>query len=167
MSEYNADNQSAENQLESLPSDTSGQSSGVLIQASWRGPLPPPDILRQYDELLPGVAERILVMSENAQQHERNMERDASDRENKVLDLADKVVSNDASQGRRGQWFAFVIALLGIVIGALLIAIDKAGFGLAVIFTPLAGLVGVFVYGTRARSAERRRNAGGQPTEEE
>lgn len=84
-----------------------------------------------------------------------------------MLGLADKVVSNDASQSRRGQWFAFVIALLGIVIGALLIAIDKAGFGLAVIFTPLAGLVGVFVYGTQARSAERRRNAANPPPEEE
>ena len=167
MSECDAGNQPAENQLESLSSGAAGQSSRVLIQASWRGPLPPPDILRRYDELLPGAAERILVMSENAQQHEINLEREASDRENKVLELADKVVSNDASQSRRGQWFAFVIALLGIVIGALLIAIDKAGFGLAVIFTPLAGLVGVFVYGTQARSAERRRNAANRPPEEE
>ena len=167
MNEHDADNPPAENQLENLPADASRQSSGVLVQASWRGPLPPPNILRQYDELLPGIAERILVMSENAQQHEFNLERDASDRENKVLELADKVVSNDASQGRRGQWFAFVIALLGIVVGALLIAIDKAGFGLAVIFTPLAGLVGVFVYGTQARSAERRRNVANRLPEEE
>ena len=167
MNEHDADNQPAENQLERRTADASGQSSGVLVQASWRGPLPPPNILGRYDEVLPGAAERILVMSENLHQHELNMERDASDRENKVLDLADKALSNDASQGRRGQWFAFVIALLGIVVGALLIAIDKAGFGMAVIFTPLAGLVGVFVYGTQARSAERRRNAGrGAPEEE-
>ena len=166
MSEYSVDNQSAENQLESPSSDASGQLLGVRVRTSWRGPLPPPDILRQYDAVAPGVGERILAMSENAQQHRINLEREASDRENKVLGLADKVVSNDASQSRRGQWFAFVIALLGIVIGALLIAIDEAGFGLAVIFTPLAGLVGVFVYGTRARRAEHRRNSAYLPEEE-
>jgi LPXTG-motif cell wall-anchored protein len=45
------------------------------------GPLPPPDILSQYDTIVPGAAERILQMAEKEQQHrfdcEKKVERSA------------------------------------------------------------------------------------------
>jgi uncharacterized membrane protein len=34
------------------------------------GPLPPPDIARQYEDILPGFTERTLVMAEKSQDHE-------------------------------------------------------------------------------------------------
>jgi uncharacterized membrane protein len=38
----------------------------VDISQSWSAPLPPPDVLAGYERLLPGAAERILLMAETA-----------------------------------------------------------------------------------------------------
>lgn len=38
------------------------------------GPLPPPDDLHRYDQLLPGAAQRIIVMAETEQRHRISME---------------------------------------------------------------------------------------------
>lgn len=76
-----------------------------------------------------------------------------------TLSLADKTLTSDVSQSKRGLWFAFISTLLGIASGTFLIVLDKEVMGLAVILTPLAALAGLFVYGTESRKAERRRNA--------
>lgn len=157
--------QTAKNQPEVSSPDASGQQSSVLFQASWSGPLPPPGILQQYDTVAPGAANRILVMAENVQQHKIDLEKAASAREDKTLSLADKTLTNDAAQSKWGLWFAFIIALLGISVGAWLISIDKAVFGLATIIAPLASLAGLFVYGTESRKAERRRNVANRTDE--
>ncbi len=36
-----------------------------LIAASFRGPLPPPAVLREYDQISPGLAEKIIGMAES------------------------------------------------------------------------------------------------------
>lgn len=38
------------------------------------GPLPTPEDLARYDQLIPGAAERIIVMAENEQRHRTSME---------------------------------------------------------------------------------------------
>jgi len=40
-----------------------------LVSAHWSGPLPPPATLKQFDEVIPGGAERILRMAEAEQAH--------------------------------------------------------------------------------------------------
>jgi len=42
------------------------QAARVEVSQAWSGPLPPPDVLAQYEQLLPGTAERILVMAEKS-----------------------------------------------------------------------------------------------------
>jgi uncharacterized membrane protein len=37
-----------------------------VVAASFQGPLPPPSILRGYDEITPGAAERIIAMAERS-----------------------------------------------------------------------------------------------------
>lgn len=152
MNETSVGEQSAENQSGLSPSAASEQVAIVYRQAVWSGPLPPPEILQQYDAVAPGAANRILVMAENRQQNRIEMDKAASAREDKILD-------GDISQSKRGLWFAFISALLIIGIGTFLILLDKEVLGLAVILTPLATLAGVFVYATETRKAERRRNA--------
>lgn len=39
------------------------------------GPLPHPEVLRQYDQLSPGAADRIITMAEGEAAHRRQMER--------------------------------------------------------------------------------------------
>ncbi len=52
---------------DSLPA--SQRAAIVHAQMEFSGPLPPPQVLGQYDEILPGAAERILRMAEKQQDH--------------------------------------------------------------------------------------------------
>lgn len=99
------------------------------------GPLPPPEVLRQYSELLPDAVERIFKMAEQQAEHRQVMER-ASIR----IEL-------------RGQAFGFVLALTSIVGGLILIAFDKPLIGAAASIGAVATLTGLFVWAkaTRAR----------------
>lgn len=41
---------------------------------AWHGPLPPPESLKQYDVIVPGAAERILLMAEKEMEHRHQRE---------------------------------------------------------------------------------------------
>ena len=81
----------------------------LLIQKSelHSGPLPHPDILNRYNEVVPGAAERILKMAENEQEHRLSMDK--------------KATKNVIIMGYLGIIFAFcsVILLSGLVYYAL------------------------------------------------
>jgi len=47
------------------------------VVASFHGPLPPPSILRGYDEISPGAADRIISMAEREQAHRHSWEQRA------------------------------------------------------------------------------------------
>ncbi|NIC43108.1 DUF2335 domain-containing protein [Aquabacterium sp. A08] len=48
-----------------------------LVAANWSGPLPPPDALAQFNDIIPNGAERIMGMVENEQAHRIDMDRKA------------------------------------------------------------------------------------------
>lgn len=64
----------------------------------YKGMLPPPQMLKQYDEVVPGMAERILVMTEKRAAHRERMD------------------VRNIGLFERGQWFAF--AAIIVVLGA-------------------------------------------------
>ena len=43
--------------------------------AAFSGPLPPPSLLKGYEEVCPGSADRIITMAEKQQQHRHSMEK--------------------------------------------------------------------------------------------
>jgi Predicted membrane protein (DUF2335) len=47
----------------------------VAFSESFAGPLPPPALLAEYEQALPGLAERIVAMAENEGNHRRAMEK--------------------------------------------------------------------------------------------
>lgn len=117
----------------SPPEQPTAQQSVSLFRAeSFSGPLPPPEMLQKYNEVSPGLADRIVSMAEKQSDHRRDLEK--------------KVVYSNARRALVGQIMAFVIALAGIVAGVYLTMNDKSTEGMAAIFGPLIGLVGVFIY---------------------
>jgi len=52
-----------------------GQITQVTQQFS--GPLPHPEILNRYDQIITGAAERILIMAEEDARHQRDIEKTA------------------------------------------------------------------------------------------
>lgn len=116
----------------------------------WRslfsGPIPPPDVLSEYNQVLPGLAERIVRMTEDEGRHRRDVE-------SRVVRLSELGLAS-----------ATLIALT-IIVGGLVAAVKGAEHaGFAAVLAAVTGLVAVFVVGRRSGpSAEPHGNeAGGE-----
>lgn len=119
--EQNIESQQLEVQeaLSQLPADMllaalqeRGFEAGLVTQThqvvrQFAGPLPSPDMLQQYENTQPGLADRIVTMAESEQQHRHQLE----------TKNVDGLISKDA----RGQKFAFAITCLITTISAFLI----------------------------------------------
>jgi uncharacterized membrane protein len=121
---------------------------GVLVReeyASFSGPLPPPDVLRKFDEIVPGAAERIIKMAEQQFAHRTELEK--------------KVITSDIAQSSRGQILGFIIAVVGLVVAGFISVYGNQWAGGLIGLGTLASLVGVFMYGVQVRSNERKEKA--------
>ena len=124
----------------------------TAIRASWRAPLPPPNALARYNDVLPGAAERILQMAERQQEQDHNAQMEA-------IGIERTVVVSDARRAYLGLMAGFIISLLVIGGGIYLIATDHEWAGGVPIGINLTGLAGVFVSGSKARRDDRSRNS--------
>jgi len=90
------------------------QTAILASQEYWEGPLPPPAVLRQYNETMPGAMERILTMAEREAAARHNY--DATQLSNETLKI--EVDRDDGKAYRReirlGQIFAFIMVIFGI-----------------------------------------------------
>ena len=109
---------------------------------AFSGPLPPPEVLKKFDEVVPGAAERIIKMAEGQFTHR--------------VELEKKVINSDIDNSRKGQLFGFIIAIIGLVFSFILIIVGYQLVGGILGGTTLVALVSVFVYGTTSRRNERR-----------
>jgi uncharacterized membrane protein len=78
-----------------------------LVSARWQGPIPPPALIQQYNQVVENGAERIMRMAEQAQQAELEMGRAW------------------VAENRRGQWLGASVSMAALVLAAAL-----GGFGL-------------------------------------
>lgn len=134
----NSEQQDLEKLLDSVPPemlvealDRRGASSRMRASiTSWQAPLPPADMLRQYDDISPGFADRIIKSSEREQDHRHGCEKSA--------------LGASISAEKRGQWMAFWIALAMIGISAYLISMGQVLAGSIFGGVTLLGLVALF-----------------------
>ena len=105
----------------------------VAATLSYSGPLPPPEALQKYDQILPGAADRIIRMAESQHEHRQKLEK--------------TVVESNAFSQKVGLILGFVVAMTAIVGGIWLAREGKSWSGVTAIIAALAALVGVFVYG--------------------
>lgn len=116
--------------------------SAHLAMQQQSGPIPPPEILRKYDEIHPGLAERIIKMAEEEAAHRRIMESEVT-----------AVQARDQTAYRRselGQVFGFATGLAAIG-GAALAAVKGAQIAASFIGTAgVTGLVTAFIMGRHA-----------------
>jgi uncharacterized membrane protein len=110
------------------------QSAELRIQTALRysGPLPPPEALERYNQVLPGAAERIIAMAESQHSHRQELEK--------------HVIKSNVSAQKLGTILGFIVAMTVVVGGMFLVHEGRSGEGLAAILTALASLVGVFLY---------------------
>lgn len=85
------------------------------------GAVPDPQLLSQYDQVMAAGAERIVRLAEGQVRHRQSME-------------------------RRGQIFAFVLAVIALLGGMALVALGKDAQGLVSLIAAVAGLGSLFAY---------------------
>ena|SRR2546422_501244 len=125
----------------SHPSAAPAQSGKVILtQRRFSGPLPTPEALAQYEQILPGAADRITRLAEVQSAHRQGIET--------------KVVDSNIAREKTGQWLGAGLYLGTIIVGAWLIAHGYNAGGLATVISSSVAAVSVFVVGIRRRHKE-------------
>lgn len=102
--------------------------------------MPAPQVLRQYDEVVPGLAREIVDMARREQAHRHDIERaDVEIERLKVTEPARVITS-----GRR---YAFVAMILVLAAGVWLVVTGHAVAGGVVLGLDIVGLVLAFIAG--------------------
>lgn len=104
--------------------------------------LPSPEFVREYNKIIAGSAERILVMGERQLANRHLLEK-------KELDaaIADAVASR--IEARRGQWLGFAIASFTIAGGSILVGTGHDVAGATIVTSTVVGLAAVFALGRK------------------
>ena len=124
--------------------------------SSFSGPLPHPEILAQYDAVLPGLAERIVAREERRDAHDQSIEK--------------TVIEGGSKRAYLGLASGTIVAIILILCGTFLVYNGHDWAGTTLVVATIVGLVGIFVYSTQTRSVERRealREAEYEPESEE
>ena len=118
-----------------------GQIMARITRSVYRGPIHPPEILKGYDLVKPGFAERVFVMAERQSQHRMELEK--------------TVVIGDHKKSWVGLVLGFLVAC-GVFCGSYdLVKKGHDTAGTILGGSALATLVGIFVRGSDQRSRER------------
>lgn len=115
----------------------------ITQAAAFSGPLPPPNVLQRYDEIIPNGADRIVAMAEKQSAHR--------------IDLERTVIHGDSRRANWGVFCGFTLAVLVIVLSFILILYGHAVAGTILGTLDLVSLISVFIYGTTTRRRERTR----------
>ena len=107
----------------------------------WSGPYPPPQLLRGYEDVLPGSADRIIKMAEEQQRHRHHLEK--------------TTVEGAGKRAHQGLWLGFVISLVVLGLGTAVILLGHEAAGATIMSVDVVALAGVFVYGRREQRKER------------
>ena len=116
-----------------VPTDAAAETQIVGLRVDFQGPLPPPEVLEGYARLVSSAPERILQMAERQAAHRQEIER----------------------RNSRRPWLGILtgsliaLALLGLAGYALYLGEPLVGGLLGGV--DVAGLVAVYIYGTRNR----------------
>ncbi len=118
----------------------------LLYQArsmSFSGPLPHPDVLASYDQVIPGLADRIVSEAHGQTSHRQALEA--------------KALDGELWRSKAGVISALAVAIGGMAGGFALILMGKDVAGGLFAGVPIASIVGNFIYGTVSRRREREK----------
>ncbi|UTY58363.1 DUF2335 domain-containing protein [Massilia sp. erpn] len=102
----------------------------------FEGPLPPPHLLKEYEQIIPGGAERLLMLLEKQAAHRSAIEL--------------QLVSADIQAKRRGQAIAAVLGSLFGIIAGILGYFDHDWLAGCIALSTITSLAVIFVLGKQA-----------------
>ena len=105
----------------------------IVAQERFSGPLPHPKHLSQYETILPGAAERILLMAESAQKHSAQMDR--------------CIIEAQIDDQKRGMRYGLTVLLLIILLSTYFGIREQTWMAGLLLSTAVLGSIPVFVRG--------------------
>jgi uncharacterized membrane protein len=102
------------------------------IQVYWSAPLPPPETLDQYDKIVPGMAGRILSMTERSVTGK--------------IDIEDKLASAEIEAAKISISVAFGLTILAFAASVTFFALGNRVAGLAFLSFPVVMLIRSFLF---------------------
>jgi len=107
----------------------------TIQQQTWSAPLPPPNIIAEYESIVPGSGKMIMDAFHNQTSHR--------------LELEKSVVKNNTIKEKTGQILGFIIAIVFCFCGTYCILQGHDVAGASLVGVTLGGLVTVFVVGKK------------------
>jgi uncharacterized membrane protein len=117
----------------------------MFAASEYAGPIPPPAMLREFNEIVPNGAERIFKMAESQAQHRQSLE--------------SHVITSDARRAWGGLIAAFILTGLLISVGGYLIATNHDSAGATIITGTVVALATTFITAHVIRRGEREKKA--------
>lgn len=120
----------------------------VVVQAikeEFSGPIPHPDIIEKYEQILPGAADRIISMAEKQASHRQDMEK--------------MMIKSEARDGLLGVVFAFLLGV-GCLIACVVVVclVPKSAGAMASAFLGVTGIGSIttsFIKSTRSAKQKK------------
>lgn len=131
-----------------------------VIASRFSGPIPPPNVLKDYEEVIPGSADRIISMAEMQLHHRMTME--SSDRE---LEKTNMMKSFNYS--KTGLVFGGILATVLILGCIYLVSIDKTIEGFAVLSPIVISLITLSVKSTHKKDNDRQHSANNEEADDD
>lgn len=122
-----------------------------IRSATFAGPVPPPDLLGNYEAICPGSADRIFRMAEAQAEHRREMER-------AIVIGQIEHSKKQFAEARCGQICALLITLTAICVGSYTALQGHEWAGGAIGVGGIGGIVTTFILG-REKKQEKQQPA--------
>ncbi|MDA0780746.1 MAG: DUF2335 domain-containing protein [Rickettsiales bacterium] len=120
--------------------------------AAFTSPLPPPETLKHYEDILPGTTERILSLTEAQSEHRQKHENEYLKAHERIRKME---ISTKSSEIKRGQIFGFVALLMWIacIVFFALSGKDTLSYIMAGA-AAVTGIIGAFTGNQKKKSSE-------------
>lgn len=120
-----------------------------VMQSEFSGPIPPPSIIKEYEAILPGAAERIMSMAEMQSAHRQDMERE--------------IISTESRDSLLGIICAFILGI-GCIVAAIVIVVlvpENAGAisGSILGVAGMGSIIATFIKSTRSNNSEGNKDS--------
>lgn len=119
------------------------QVSQQSIEQSYSGPIPAPVDLEYYNQVVPGAAERIIVMAEKEQSFRHS--------------ISQSTTTKTLEERRIGQIFGGLIAFMGLAVAVYALKLGHPVAASVIGGATLLGIVTVFVTGKASESKSNTR----------
>lgn len=139
-------NTSIVNQTDNNKFSKGGEQVVFQQSVSFSSPIPPPQILQSYEDINPGLADRIIKMAEKESQHRHEMEKKMLDAD---IELNKTSLAHSAREVMTGQCLGFAIGVIAITSGVFTVYIGHPVSGTFFGTGGVIGLVTAFIHGRK------------------